>query len=266
MGAVCGFYSNCLVIFSSIIMRCTLVIFSSLVVLAAAKREILRRHGDYFLRLGNENGKLVMDEGDILPMDAPLQAPMQYKRSKRIAHVKDYEKFVKEQEKYDYLSNNVNVDSPRKDLVPSSSQPDFVGIQGMLGSGSVAHQAGFTAQDLAIAQMYQKDTSHCLQKYLCEISATSKQNLLMEETALLAMIQSQSDISSLLTASLGEDQGIRRLRRSAKSIDAALQEAAQVGQFCHKRFPDCKISRIDILKVYKEQKESFCSLPMPYGM
>ena len=85
-------------------------------------------------------------------------------------------------------------------------------------------------------------------RYLCEISATSKQNLLMEETALLAMIQSQSDISSLLTANLGENQGIRRLRRSAKSIDAALQEAAHVGQFCHKRFPDCKISRIDILK------------------
>jgi len=266
MGAVCGFYSNCLVIIFFIIMRVSVLILCVVIVVGAGKREILRRHGDYFLRLGNENGKLVLDEGDILPMDTPLEAPMQYKRSKRIAHVKDYEKFVNEQDKYDYLSNDVNVDSPRKDLAPAASQPDFVGIQGMLESGSVVNQAGFTAQDLAIAQMYQKDTSHCLQKYLCEISATSKENLLMEETALLAMIQSQSDISSLLTANLGENQSIRRLRRSAKSIDAALQEAARVGQFCHKRFPDCKISRIDILKVYKEQKESFCSLPMPYGM
>jgi len=205
-----------------------------------------------------------MDEGDIMPMDAPLKAPIQYKRSKRIAHVKDYEKFVTEQKKFDYLNNNVNVDTLRPDLVPATSQSNFVGIQGMLETGSVNPQARFTAQDLAIAQMYEKDTSHCLQKYLCEISATSKQNLLMEETALLAMIQSQSDITSLLKSSLGENQGIRRLRRSA--IDAALEEAARVGQFCHKRFPDCKISRIDILKVYKEQKESFCSLPMPYGM
>merc|ERR1712083_237058 len=253
---VCGFYSNCLVIILLIIsMKCNSLFLCFVIGLAAAKREILRRHGDYFLRLGNDNGRLVLDEGDILPMDTPLEAPMQYKRSKRIAHVKDYEKYVTEKDKYDYLNNDVNVDLPRKDLAPSSSQP-----------GSVVNQAAFTAQDLANAQMYQKDTSHCLQKYLCEISATSKQNLLMEETALLAMIQSQSDISSLLSANLGESQGIRRLRRSAKSIDAALQEAAHVGQFCHKRFPDCKISRIDILKVYKEQKESFCSLPMPYRM
>merc|ERR1712083_209729 len=202
MGPVCGFYSNCLVIILLIIsMKCNSLFLCFVIGLAAAKREILRRHGDYFLRLGNDNGRLVLDEGDILPMDTPLEAPMQYKRSKRIAHVKDYEKYVTEKD-----------------------------------------------------------------KYLCEISATSKQNLLMEETALLAMIQSQSDISSILNANLVESQGIRRLRRSAKSIDAALQEAAHVGQFCHKRFPDCKISRIDILKVYKEQKESFCSLPMPYGM
>ena len=97
-------------------------------------------------------------------MDTPLEAPVQYKRSKRIAHVKDYEKYVTEKDKYDYLNNNVNVDMPRKDLSPSSTQPDFIGIQGMLESGSLVHRAGFTAQDLAIAQMYQKDTSHCLQK------------------------------------------------------------------------------------------------------
>ena len=105
-----------------------------------------------------------MDEGDILPMDTPLKAPVQYKRSKRIAHVKDYEKFVTEQEKYDYLNNDVNVDTLRKDMVPASSQSDFVGIQGMLDTGSLQSQARFTAQDLPIAQMYEKDTSHCLQK------------------------------------------------------------------------------------------------------
>jgi len=248
-------------------MKCSILFVCFVFGIVAAKREILRRHGDYFLRLGNENGKLVMDEGDILPMETPLKAPVQYKRSKRIAHVKDYEKFVSEQEKYDYLRNDVNVDTlTKKDLVPASSQSDFVGIQGILDSGSMSNQVAFAPQDLAIAQIYEKDTSHCLQKYLCEISATSTQNLLMEESALLAMVKSQSEITSLLKSNLAPKEGIRRLRRSAKNIDAALEEAARVGQFCHKRFPACKISRIDILKVYKEQKESFCSLPMPYGM
>jgi len=227
-----------------------------------AKREILRRHGDYFLRLGNENGKLVMDEGDILPMDTPQDDQNQYKRSKRIAQVKEYEQFVNEQDKYDYLKNDINVDT----LAPAASQSDFVGIQGILDTGSLVNQVSFSPQDLAFSQIYEKDTSHCLQKYLCEISATSKQNLLMEEGALLAMVRSQSEVTALLQLSLAPKEGMRRLRRSPKNIDAALQEAARVGQFCQKRFPACKISRIDILKVYKEQKESFCSLPMPYGM
>ena len=86
-------------------------------------------------------------------------------------------------------------------------------------------------------------------RYLCEISATSKQNLLMEESALLAMVQSQTaELRAGLQASLTPDQGIRRLRRSATRIDAALKEAAQVEKFCSKQFPLCKISRIDILQ------------------
>jgi len=233
----------------------------------AAHREILRRHGDYFLRLGNENGKLVMEEEDIIPMEAPLEAPTQYKRSKRIAHAKEYAKYVKDQEKYDYLKNDVNVDTlTNSDLLPSSSKSDFVGIQGILQSGSLVNQVSMSPQDLLMTQAYQQDTGHCLEKYMCEITATSQHNLLMEEAALLAMLQSQSEITTLLQATLAPQGGVRRMRRAAKSIDTALQEAARVGQFCHKKFPACKISRIDILKVYKEQKESFCSLPMPYGM
>ena len=56
-------------------------------------REILKRQGDYFLRLQNRDGNLVMDEGDI-PRDVPLKAPM-YIRKKRIAHARDFQKFLK---------------------------------------------------------------------------------------------------------------------------------------------------------------------------
>ena len=69
-----------------------------------------------------------------------------------------------------------------------------------------------------------------------------------------------------MRTSLTPDEGMRRIRRSAEDIDIALKEAVQVDKMCSRQFPYCKISRIDILRVYKEQKESFCSLPMPYGM
>ena len=58
-----------------------------------SNREILKRQGDYFLRLENIDGNLVMDEGDI-PRDVPLKAPM-YIRKKRIAHARDFQKFLK---------------------------------------------------------------------------------------------------------------------------------------------------------------------------
>ena len=131
------------------------IIFTCLVCNSvSAEKDILRRHGDYFLRLGNEDGKLVLDEGDILPMDTPLEPPVQYKRSKRIAHVKDYEKFVQQKNTYDYLNNNVNVDSP----------PEFVGIRGMLQSGSINKPVQLNAEDVNINEIYEKDTAHCLQK------------------------------------------------------------------------------------------------------
>ena len=56
------------------------------------RREILKRQGDYYLRLQNRDGNLVMDEGDI-PRDVPLKAPM-YIRKKRIAHARDFQKFL----------------------------------------------------------------------------------------------------------------------------------------------------------------------------
>ena len=86
-------------------------------------------------------------------------------RYKRIAQVKDYQTFLKDQDKYEYLQNNVNtginkmdvnVDALEKvDLFPSSSQRDFVGINGMLETNSLAPQ-----QD----ELYERDTAHCLQK------------------------------------------------------------------------------------------------------
>jgi len=237
-----------------------------------SNREILKRQGDYFLRLQNRDGNLVMDEGDI-PRDVPLKAPM-YIRKKRIAHARDFQKFLKEQDKYEFL-NDVNVDDinkmdvnvetlDRRDLYPASS--DFVGIQSMLDSNSLNPPAVPFAGMSGLGDIYGRDTQQCLQKYLCEVMGTSQPNLLMEEAALIAMMQSQAEIRSALRTSLTPEEGIRRLRRSVPDIDLALKEAVQVEKVCSRQFPYCKISRIDILRVYKEQKESFCSLPMPYGM
>ena len=70
-------------------------------------------------------------------------------------------------------------------------------------------------------------------------------------------------------------------------VDAALVEAERVGQVCSRQFPSCSVSRIDILRfgflqmqdfeiqcslnecfcrVYKDQKDTFCNMPMPYGL
>lgn len=232
-------------------------------------REILKRNGDYFLRLKNKDGNLVMDEEDV-PMKRTLKAPM-YIRKKRIAHARDFQKFLNEQDKYEFL-NDVNVDDinkmdvdvetlDRKDLYPAASE--FIGIQNMLDSNSLT-PAGHSSP--VFDDVYSRDTAQCLQKYLCEVMGTSQPNLLMEEAALIAMMQSQAEIRSALRTSLTPDEGMRRIRRSAEDIDIALKEAVQVDKMCSRQFPYCKISRIDILRVYKEQKESFCSLPMPYGM
>ena len=71
------------------------LVVGSCCLLATASRqsEILKRNGDYFLRLQNQDGNLVMDEGDI-PMERTLKAPM-YVRKKRIAHAREYQKFLK---------------------------------------------------------------------------------------------------------------------------------------------------------------------------
>lgn len=239
------------------------------------RKEILKRQGDYYLRLHNQGGNLVLDEGDVVQREMPLKAPNMYIRKKRIAHARDFQKFLKEQDKYEFL-NDVNVDDinkmdvnveslDRTDLYPASS--DFVGIQSMLNSNSVDATPLFpyTGQD-PLANIYDRDTAQCLQKYLCEVMGTSQPNLLMEEAALLTMMQSQAEVRSAIRTSLTPDLGMRRLKRSAADIEAALREATQIEQMCSTQFPYCKISRIDILKVYKEQKESFCELPMPYGM
>merc|ERR1719211_417648 len=223
----------------------------------AEKKDILRRHGDYFLRLGNEGGKLVMDEGDIVK-------PEQYRRSKRIAHPKQYKNYLQEARQFDYMQNAVNVDTLTDDMVPSQSQTDFVGIQGILDTGDLG--AAPSPQDLALEQMYQRDSSLCLQKYLCEIAGTSPANLLMEEAALLAMVRSQEEITALLRSELAGPVAGSRPRRSAVSVEAAMAEARVVGKTCSQRFPTCSVSRIDILRVYKNQKDTFCSLPMPYGL
>ena len=47
------------------------------------------------------------------------------------------------------------------------------------------------------SDVYQKDTAQCLQKYLCEVMGTSQPNLLMEESALIAMMQSQAEIRQI---------------------------------------------------------------------
>merc|ERR1719211_440217 len=223
----------------------------------AEKKDILRRHGDYYLRLGNEGGKLVMDEGDIVK-------PEQYRRSKRIAHPKQYKNYLQEARQFDYMQNAVNVDTLTDDMVPSQSQTDFVGIQGILDTGDLG--AAPSPQDLALEQMYQRDSSLCLQKYLCEIAGTSPDNLLMEEAALLAMVRSQEEITALLRSELTGPAAGSRPRRSTVDVDAALVEAERVGQACSRHFPSCSVSRIDILRVYKDQKDTFCSLPMPYGL
>jgi len=230
-------------------------------------KDILRRHGDYFLRLGNEGGKLVMDEGDIVKQP-------EYRRSKRIAHPKQYKNYLQEARQFDYMQNAVNVDTLTDDMLPSQSQTDFVGIQGILETGDLGAApnpqdlalAPITSQDLALAQMYQRDSSLCLQKYLCEIAGTSPDNLLMEEAALLAMVRSQEEITALLRSELTGPAAGSRPRRSTVNVDAALVEAERVGQACSRQFPSCSVSRIDILRVYKDQKDTFCSMPMPYGL
>ena len=55
---------------------------------------------------------------------------------------------------------------------------------------------------------------------------------------------------SALRTSLTPEVGIRRIRRSTPNIDRALSEAAQVEKVCSAQFPYCKISRIDILRLY----------------
>ena len=85
-------------------------------------------------------------------------------------------------------------------------------------------------------------------RYLCEVMGTSQPNLLMEEAALLTMMQSQAEFRSAIRTSLTPDVGMRRLKRSAAGIEAALREATQIEQMCSTQFPYCKISRIDILK------------------
>ena len=52
----------------------------------------MKRQGDTFMRLVNRDGNLIMDEGDI-EMDRPLKAPL-YIRKKRIAHARDFQKFL----------------------------------------------------------------------------------------------------------------------------------------------------------------------------
>jgi len=222
-------------------------------------KEILRRHGDYFLRLGNEGGKLVLDEGDI------VKQPEQYRRSKRIAHPKQYKNYLQEARQFDYMQNAVNVDTLNDDMLPSQSQNDFVGIGGILETGDLGASPSLSPQDLALSEMYQRDSSLCLQKYLCEISGTSPQNLLMEEAALLAMVRSQEEITALIRSEATGPAGTRP-RRSTVDVDAALVEAERVGRACSRQFPSCSVSRIDILRVYKDQKDTFCNMPMPYGL
>ena len=72
--------------------------------------------------------------------------------------------------------NNVSLwlDSPTSDLMNKNffPQTDFVGIQGILETGDLGAApnpqdlalAPITSQDLALAQMYQRDSSLCLQK------------------------------------------------------------------------------------------------------
>jgi len=227
-----------------------------------SEKDILRRHGDYFLRLGNQDGKLVMEEGDIVKQP-------EYRRSKRIAHPKQYKNYLQETRQFDYMQNAVNVDTLTDDMLPSQSQTDFVGIQGILETGDLGAASSpqaLSPQDLALAQMYQRDSSLCLQKYLCEISGTSPDNLLMEEAALLAMVRSQEEITALLRSELTGPAAGSRPRRSTVDVDAALVEAERVGQACSRQFPSCSVSRIDILRVYKDQKDTFCNMPMPYGL
>ena len=72
-------------------------------------REILKRNGDYFLRLKNKDGNLVMDEEDV-PMKRTLKAPM-YIRKKRIAHARDFQKFLNVSELIDISSTSIYVEN-----------------------------------------------------------------------------------------------------------------------------------------------------------
>ena len=76
------------------------------------------------------------------------------------------------------------------------------------------------------------------------------------------------------------------LEMTQVDVNAALVEAEKVGQACSRQFPSCSVSRIDILRfifvkfatfpinsvdkcfcrVYKDQKDTFCNMPMPYGL
>ena len=62
-------------------MRLSLVCLSVCLAAATGRREILRKHGDTFLRLQNHGGNLVMDEGDIVPVENPLQPPNNYRQN-----------------------------------------------------------------------------------------------------------------------------------------------------------------------------------------
>jgi len=136
---------------------------------------------------------------------------------------------------------------------------DFNGVSGILsGAGNLAHH-GTSDQHPALSQLYNLDTSDCFKKYLCELSETSPVNLLSEEEALVAMMTSQAPqvhLRDLLTTTR------HRVRRSAVNM----REAEMVSARCGSQFPRCAVSRIDILKVYREQKTAFCETPLPYGL
>jgi len=244
-------------------------------VLVFGEKDILRLEGNTVIRLGTEGGRLVMDEGDI--EEDVGEEPLPYRRYKRISHAKDYNDFLSVQSKpQNPRYNEVDVDSvPLKDFTgirgisetgSLNKEEDFVGIRGMLETGSLDKMTVLrNREQFALGNVGFKDDSSCLQKYLCEIGSTSKSNLMMEEAALLAMVRSQAEIQSLIQSHL--QSGIKkRNRRSSPNLDQAFSEAAAVADKCNKLFPTCGISRLDILRVYKHQKDSFCNVAMPYGM
>lgn len=162
----------------------------------------------------------------------------------------------------------VNV-QPREVPVPTVSTLD-------VDEQVVKSPPTLNARDYYISQFYGMDSSDCFKKYLCEVASTNSLNRLLEEDALLSLIQSDEVVTEFLNQSTAivEDPDLRPRRsaeeeeevKGSEAVNGDMEELLEVAEVCGTIFPKCNVSRLDVLRAYAEQKAAFCQLPMPYQL